>query len=132
MSTKIHNGNVLPKMSLDQLHKLILKMRERAACIYSELYHEKLASLCCGILDNFTFQPLDVFLSGIKREYKHFNLNDYPLSIATWIMMERHRKLEQKVERDPSFDFTCEMALIPGKSKIYDLPPGMLPTSVGR
>jgi hypothetical protein len=62
MGTKIYNGFVLPKMSLDQLHKLVLKMRERMACIHDDLYHEKMASLCCGILDNYTFQPADVFL----------------------------------------------------------------------
>lgn len=121
MSAKIYNGFVLPKMNLKQLHQLVLRMRERAACIYSELYHEKLASLCCGILDNFMFQPEDVFLKGIKREYEHFDLNDHPLLIATWIIWKRHRKIEQTMKRDPDFDFNCEIVLIPGKRKIYML-----------
>lgn len=126
MSTKIYNGFVLPKMSLDQLHKLVLKMRERMACIHDDLYHERMASLCCGILDNYTFQPTDVFLKVLKEECEYLNrfkdpLDWYPMVIADVILRERQQKIKQTMKRDPVYDLDCEMVLIPGKRKIHML-----------
>lgn len=121
MSTKIHHGFVLPKMSLNELHKLVLRMRERAECFHNELYFERIARLCCDILDDYTLLPQDEFLKRVKKEDENFDLDYSPLTMAQFIIRRHQQKIKETMERDPSFDFDCSMALIPGKRKIYML-----------
>lgn len=121
MTIKIHHGFILPKFSLNQLHILVLEMRERAGHIHEDLYAKRTAKLCYRILDNHTLLSPADFLKYLKEKDENFKIGYSPASLANFIIQHHQLEIKRTMHRDPDYDYECNMALIPGRGKIYML-----------
>lgn len=121
MSVKLFNGYQIKNMTLLELQEFTLVVREKLEDIFEGLYHQKLADLCCAILDNQAIKTEEEFAKFIKHRCEGVVKKDAPYFIAQRIIREHHRRIKATEERDPSYDFGCEMVIIPIKGKILML-----------
>lgn len=109
MSTKIYDAYVMKDVpTLYELRKRVSRLRSVVQEEFFNLYTKKVAVLACSIIDD---------LSLNKSVYSE----EYPNSIwseAHKQVEDRNRHIQKTKERNPSYDFHCELEIIPIKNKI--------------
>ena len=115
MSTNLRNGYYLKLCTLQQLHKFSLTLRKRMLETQKKLYAKKLINLAVETYDTRTLT---------KAGYYELDDNDtehlsYPaLRAAYWIINDRYQKTQGSMVRDVDYDLTCNVVVIPTKTKI--------------
>lgn len=126
MSTKIHNGYALPKMSAYQLGQFILKLRTKLLPIAKQIVYTQIAEDTAEAIDEITINKMDSkrFLWDLKltdEQHKMISL-EYPISgqaaRKAEILFENIKKTNQ---RNPSYDFQFSICLFPMKDKVLAL-----------
>jgi len=113
MSTKIHNGYLLPSMSAHELNKFCNAFRDKIQNIMKEMYKKQLVSIAIEIIDR---KAMGIH---IPKEYvKHIILKN-PLCIAYHTIQDNHSNIKKTGIRNGRFDYWCDLALIPMKDKIF-------------
>jgi len=111
MSTKIYNGYILKEMrNVWELKAFANKVRGKIRPIADELTHRLLAQLVAQRIDRITLgMPLDEPTDAVPYGY----------ALAT--MREHARKIRETNLRDPEFDFSCSVSVIPIRGMVLAL-----------
>ena len=107
MSIKIYNGYILPKMSIDQLSKFCLKIKEDLAPIKLQEVTKEMTETAVEELDSRVFHPT--------------KSKEMPLYHAFEDMQRRIKKVKTDGLRDPAIDFESYAIFFPKKDHILAL-----------
>ncbi len=114
MSTKIYNGFRLKGMNLKSLHEWTLDFRQKIAEANKLATIKQRAAICSRLIDLAFVYDSSTFMKKMNKY--ELNLNDYPLISAMRIIGERQLEIRKTNQRDPEYDYDCELVLIPVKS----------------
>ncbi len=120
MSTKIHNGFRLKGMNLKSLQKWTMDFRQKIANVNKSMIIKQRAAICAELIDIAFIYDSSTFSKRIKSH--ELNLNSYPLIAARCIMDDRQREIRKTKQRDPEYDYDCELVVIPVKSYVLGIP----------
>lgn len=113
MSIKIYDGYKLPLLSITDLHKFLLRWRDEMQPIKDELY------LRCGA--ELAVELFDRTQKYTAREVEEYDLRNgriRPLYSSEEYIVKMHKKIKLTGQREPQFDFGCELCLIPTNDSI--------------
>lgn len=114
MSTKIHNGYQLPRMSITAMRAFLDKLHKKISPLQIKLARERFASVCSEFLDH---KALGLPLKEFKREISIGGPCAYGYAINTFLEKEEEfRKVPRR--RDVGFDFEFEVCFIPIHHKL--------------
>jgi hypothetical protein len=126
MSTKIHNGYALPKMSAYQLGEFIKALRVKLLPIAKRIIFAQIASDTAEAIDEITINKIeknrflwDLKLTEEQREEIRF---DYPVvgqaaRVSEWL----YENIKKTSQRNPSYDFQFSACFFPMKDKVLAL-----------
>jgi len=115
MSTKIYNGYKLPLMSIQEVQTLMLELREKVLA--------EMKQACSKILFEHATRLIDAHALGLTLsptldldEVK--NNKGVPFVMAIGRATLRQKKVRETQIRDPSYDFDCDISIIPCEDKL--------------
>jgi len=119
MSTKIYNGYKLPNMSLLELKEFTDKLRGEIRKTCNKMFYDKAALIITNIIDSS-------YVCSKEKLFKKYNIKEdemnFSLFFKTWdTINKKNKKISKTQERNPLFDFSCEICLIPIEDKILCL-----------
>ncbi len=119
MSTKLFNGYYIEQCNLKQLHKFSLKLREKMQEKEKEIYVRLLVNSSVYIYDKRNLIKVGYYeLPKGEIEYKG------PYSAffrAYYHISDRFNKVQHSMTRDVDYDLSCNVTVIPTKTKILAL-----------
>lgn len=119
MSTKIYNGYKLPNMSLLELKEFTDKLRGEIRETCNKMFYDKAALIITNIIDCS-------YVCSKEKLFKKYNIKEnemnFSLFFKTWdTINKKNKEISKTQERNPLFDFSCEICLIPIENKILCL-----------
>lgn len=115
MSTKIYDAFIMvDDVSLFELKHRMQKLRDETHKIIQQEAHKLIASDCAELVD--------LKAMGCKVYASPFSYSRTIISSAVNTAEERYRKIKKTLRRDPEYDFSFEICIIPIKGKILLLP----------
>jgi hypothetical protein len=117
MSTKIYNGYYLDKCSLDELQSFTMSLRSNICELQKKLYATQFLADLTSIIDSKAL--FDAKLYRKENLPKNFSkICEDPYFHVYYDIMEKSSEIEKTNKRNPDYDFTCNMSIIPTPSKI--------------
>ncbi|MDD5453877.1 MAG: hypothetical protein PHW62_00030 [Candidatus Ratteibacteria bacterium] len=115
MSTKIYNGYYIDQRDLLALNKFSMKLRKAIREKQKELYARKLVDLATETYDTRTLIKAGYYKPEEEDEKTRANIAWY---VAYSTIEERYQKTQGTLTRDVDYDLTCDVTVIPTKTKI--------------
>jgi len=116
MSTKIYNGYRLD-LTLAQLEKKMKSFRVELADLAESLFQKLVMGIAVEMLDTIALKRrIDWYYA------QYTTLDEFSAMGLTYLSAhERSRKAAESKLRDPDFDFSCEVVVLPHNKQLYAL-----------
>lgn len=129
MSTHLEHGTRLPVLTLTALNSLIHTYTTQVASVAQKRYDQQCAMLTYQILDEALLQlTYQAFLDAVRQLYATAPIADpqpFEQTDLRWIVRhiiaDHQTHVVRTQERDPEYDWACDLLLIPHHTGIYVL-----------
>jgi hypothetical protein len=120
VSTKIHNGYMLPMLSLQKLTARLIDFHGRAQQKANDLFALRVVADAVEQIDReqLGLEPSWYFINS-RLERRHiWGPQTSVVFEAEQFVRARHRSVYASGKRDPRYDFGCQVCVIPAKDRV--------------